>query len=45
MRLRWEIAKRHGVSIKRAKNNNRIVTSPVVISGVDIIELSSNARV
>jgi len=44
MGLRWGITKKHAISGKKAISN-RIVANRVVISGVDIIGLSSNARV
>jgi len=44
MGVQWGIAEKHAAIGKKAVNNG-IVTSPVVISDVDIIELSSNARV
>jgi len=43
MGLQWGTAKKHAISNRKAMNN-RIVANRVVISGLDIMELSLNAR-
>jgi len=44
MGLQGGTAKKYAISSKNVINNNRIIANRVVISGVDISQLSSNAR-